>query len=416
MHIKSSLALIIVVFISLSVNAQRGTYSPYSFYGVGSQSFKATAENRSMAGLSVYSDSIHLNLQNPAAYGDLKLTTFTGGITVNSVDYASENQSDNYRYTTIDYFAIGIPTKIGGFGIGLRPTTAVGYEISESLENQNSVLQGRGGLNTTYLSWGYELIKNLKIGATANYNFGTIENKSLVFRSQVQYGSRDFNESNINGFSFDFGGLYDYYISKHKYIRLSARHQTGSALSAESTRSASSIVIASDGTEIAVDEIIINDINADVNLAGTTSIGVGFGEQLKWFVGAEYNIRTAPDFTALNFNVPNNVSYEDANEFKIGGFFTPRYNSPRGFYNRLTYRAGLRYQDTNMRINGQTIDEFGISFGVGVPAGRYFTNANFGIEYGRRGTKANSLIQEDFLSIFISFSFNDKWFVERRFN
>lgn len=416
MQIKSSLTLIIIVFFSLVVNAQRSTYSPYSFYGIGSQSFKATAENRSMAGMSIFSDSIHLNLQNPAAYGDLKLTTFTGGITVNSTDYISEERSDNFRNTTVDYFAIGIPTKIGGFGIGLRPTTAVGYDILDAQENQNSVLQGRGGLNTTYFSWGYEVLKNFKLGATANYNFGTIENKSLIFRDETQYGSRDLNESTINGFSFDFGGMYDIKLSKRKYIRTSARYQTGSSLSAENTRSASTIVLTNDGSEVVFDELVINDINADVRLSEVTSVGIGFGERLKWFLGAEYILRNAPDFSSLNFNSPDNVSFTDASEIKIGGFFIPRYNSPRGFHNTITYRAGVRYQNTGMRINGQDIDEVGISFGIGVPAGRYFTNANLGLEYGRRGTTSNALIQEDFLSIFVSFSFNDKWFVERKFN
>jgi len=35
--------------------------SPYSFYGVGVNTFKGTMDNRSMGGLNVYSDSIHLN-------------------------------------------------------------------------------------------------------------------------------------------------------------------------------------------------------------------------------------------------------------------------------------------------------------------------------------------------------------------
>lgn len=416
MQIKSSLALIIIVFFSLTVNAQRSTYSPYSFYGIGTQSFKATAENRSMAGLSIFSDSIHLNLQNPAAYADLKLTTFTGGLTVNSVDYISENNSDNFRNTTVDYFAFGVPTKIGGFGFGLRPTTAVGYDIRETSDNQNSALRGRGGLNTTYLSWGYSPFKNFKIGATANYNFGTIENRSLIFRNQIQYGSRDLNETNVNGFSFDFGGMYDYKISKFRYIRASARYQTGSSINAENLRRASTIILANDGSEIVIDELEINQSQSSVRLSEVRSVGIGLGERLRWFVGAEYILRSAPDFSALNFNTPDNVNYVEASEIKLGGFFTPRYNSPRGFYNRLTYRAGIRYQDTGMRINNEDIDEFGISFGLGIPAGRYFTNANIGVEYGRRGTTSNSLIQEDFLSIFVSFSFNDKWFVERRFN
>ena len=41
----------------------RGTASPYSYYGIGSVKFKGTIENKSMGGLSIYNDSIHVNLK-----------------------------------------------------------------------------------------------------------------------------------------------------------------------------------------------------------------------------------------------------------------------------------------------------------------------------------------------------------------
>ena len=54
------------VVISSIATAQESTSSPYSFYGLGSLKFKGTVENRSMGGISVYSDSIHINLRNPS--------------------------------------------------------------------------------------------------------------------------------------------------------------------------------------------------------------------------------------------------------------------------------------------------------------------------------------------------------------
>ena len=70
--IKKFLILITVVFSSLSY-AQQGSSSPYSFYGIGSLKFKGTVENQSMGGLSVYSDSIHINLRNPASFAGKNL-------------------------------------------------------------------------------------------------------------------------------------------------------------------------------------------------------------------------------------------------------------------------------------------------------------------------------------------------------
>jgi hypothetical protein len=64
------------LFLSLVSFAQEGTASPYSYYGIGDVRFKGTVENRSMGGVAVEQDSIHINLQNPASFANLKMTTF----------------------------------------------------------------------------------------------------------------------------------------------------------------------------------------------------------------------------------------------------------------------------------------------------------------------------------------------------
>lgn len=71
--------IIVGVFLLIAggLVAQEGTTSPYSFYGIGSLKFRGTAENRSMGGIGIFSDSIHVNLQNPAGYAALKLVNFS---------------------------------------------------------------------------------------------------------------------------------------------------------------------------------------------------------------------------------------------------------------------------------------------------------------------------------------------------
>ena len=78
----------------------------------------------------------------------------------------------------------------------------------------------------------------------------------------------------------------------------------------------------------------------------------------------------------------------------------------------MTYRAGMRYEDTGLVVNGENINEFGISFGVGLPVGRLFSNINVGFEVGSRGTTNAGLVKENFFNTFISLSLNDRWFVK----
>ena len=64
------------LLISFTALAQEGTSSAYSFYGIGDIRFKGTVDTRAIGGISVFPDSIHINLQNPAHFASLKFTTF----------------------------------------------------------------------------------------------------------------------------------------------------------------------------------------------------------------------------------------------------------------------------------------------------------------------------------------------------
>jgi hypothetical protein len=60
--------IIIVFFLVLGtqLHAQKYTSSPYSYVGFGEMLSSTTVENQAMGKMSMYTDSIHLNLNNPA--------------------------------------------------------------------------------------------------------------------------------------------------------------------------------------------------------------------------------------------------------------------------------------------------------------------------------------------------------------
>jgi hypothetical protein len=63
------------LFVLSLVGFAQKNFLSYSFYGIGDVRFKGTVENRSMAGVAVEQDSIHMNLENPASLL-IKITTF----------------------------------------------------------------------------------------------------------------------------------------------------------------------------------------------------------------------------------------------------------------------------------------------------------------------------------------------------
>ena len=109
------LVIVFITFYALQSHAQQGTASPYSFYGIGTLNFKGTVENRSMGGLSIYTDSIHANLRNPSAYAgsNLKLwdeesrpIKFTFGASHSSLNLKADSGESQVKSTTFDNLAL----------------------------------------------------------------------------------------------------------------------------------------------------------------------------------------------------------------------------------------------------------------------------------------------------------------------
>ena len=57
-----------------------------------------------------------------------------------------------------------------------------------------------------------------------------------------------------------------------------------------------------------------------------------------------------------------------------------------------------------------------LTLGVGMPLNGTFSNVNIGFELGKKGTTSSNLVQENYANLSIGFSFNDTWFVKRKFN
>jgi len=406
--------IIVALLTTVLAAAQEGTSSPYSFYGIGLTKFKGTVENQSMGGLRLFSDSIHLNLRNPAGYGRLKLTTYSVGGSHQSTKIKNDQASESSSTNSLDYLAIGIPTGKLNFGFGLIPSTSVGYRILNVNEETANRFSGRGGMNKVYLATGYAVTDNLSLGVNVNYNFGNIQRNFTAFQNGIQFGTRQIDRTDLSGFNLNFGLDYQRALSENLNFYTAATYSPKMDITAKKIRNTATITLGSNGSELVTSENDITFPDSDLSLPAQLTLGAGLGASNKWFLGAEYSNILAEDFNSVTPN--QDVSYQNASQYRLGGFYVPQYNSLTSYFNRIVYRAGIRFEETGLQIKNEAINEFGISFGVGLPAGNNFSNANLGIEYGQRGTTNSGLIKENFLKLSISLSLNDKWFVQRKFD
>ena len=94
----------------------------------------------------------------------------------------------------------------------------------------------------------------------------------------------------------------------------------------------------------------------------------------------------------------------------------PKSNSFNNYFERINYRAGVRYETTGLVVKGKSITDTALTAGLGLPVGGMLSNINLGVEFGRRGTKAANLVEENYLNFTISLSLTDRWFVKRLYD
>ena len=168
-----------VVAIAAFSYGQNATLSPYSYYGFGQPATANTAENNMMGGITVYADSTHFSLDNPATLKKLDYVQYRVGARYSSVEQTSSNGTAYTSAASLNYLSLSVPTKFFAFSFGLKPKTSLGYRMSVTGQlddlDTTTFYEGSGGVNTTFLGVALSPFKGLSLGIMANYNFGFTE-------------------------------------------------------------------------------------------------------------------------------------------------------------------------------------------------------------------------------------------------
>ena len=389
-----------------------------------------------MGGISIYNDSIHMNFRNPASYvgknlfsfnNEARLVKFTVGIGHSDTKLETSETSDNTTTTTFDYLGLNIPMGKFGMGFGLIPYSSVGYK----LESRNSIdsiqykYSGNGGVNKVFLGFGYLISDNLSVGFDAHYNFGNLQNSALEFlyddeELPLDYQAREINRSDLSGINYNLGISYNRIINKNTQIVSSLAYSPSYNLKSKNKRTFASVIVNDNNIEYPINQIEVDLLSlgleeTDLKMPSKMSIGLGIGSIRNWFIGSEYTMIKSSIFSSDLLDIEN-ATFEDSSVLSIGGFYIPDYNSFNKLWQRIVYRSGIYFEKTGLNINNQSIKEFGISFGLGIPVGRLFSNINTVVEIGSRGTTNENLVKENFVNFQLSLSLNDRWFVKRKYN
>ena len=405
-----------VVAIAAFSYGQNATLSPYSYYGFGQPATANTAENNMMGGITVYADSTHFSLDNPATLKKLDYVQYRVGARYSSVEQTSSNGMAYTSAASLNYLSLSVPTKFFAFSFGLKPETSLGYRMSVTgqLDNLDTITfyEGSGGVNTTFLGLALSPFKGLSLGIMANYNFGFNEKTFTHNMSGVQFDTQILTRSELSGLNYVLGAHYDRRIKSKYILQLSATYTPQTSLESTNTRTVSSVSTTGGfGSQETID--LGSLANTSNKFSSETNLGAGFGVAHKWFVGVNYLNTSKGIKNPLEANT--NVKYEATSRLSVGGFYIPKYNSFTSYVSMMTYRVGAHFEKTGLVLNNQPIEDFGITFGLGFPLGG-LSKINIGVELGQLGTLDDGLIKENYANIMLGFSLSDIWFIKRKYD
>lgn len=412
----------LILLVHSSLLAQTRTTSPYSIFGLGDINNTFNVKSLSMGGLS-YSvfDNSGINFANPASYAafDTLAFIFDAGLLANNVSLKTTNLSEKTSYASMNYLSMGFSlNRWWKTSMGLVPYSNVGYNYGyvENIANVGNVQfydEGTGGINQIYWGHAIKLTNELSAGVNISYYFGSIDKiRAVGFIDSVQYMSTHLSNSvSINDFNVSYGLHY------HKNINdltmdIGAVYSSKASLKATQDEFARTFVPDVGSVENFKDTIShIVDENGKVTIPKNIGFGLMISKKNKWKIGAEFQKQYWEEYESFN------ASDSLKNTFRIGlGMeIIPNYNSVNSYFQRVSYRLGIRYEQTPLSINNTRINDFGISFGVGLPLRNSRSTFNMGLEFGRRGTLKNDLIREGYFKFMIGITMHQGWFYKPKY-
>jgi len=295
-------------FISaISLLAQRTNSSPYSYFGIGEEFKATTVEQSAMGGIGVaFSNYKFLNFTNPAAYADLRYTTYSVGMLNNDLTIKSATTKQSSISTSLSYIALAFPIgSKAGFSFGMQPISSIGYSLTTSVLDVNgdltqiTLFEGNGGVNRIYSSLGMKITKNFSLGAEGDFNFGNIENSISVLRSNVALSTKYNEVSTVRGKSIKVGAQYQKELKNKLIISTGATVKLSNKMNVEGNDYLYSLTFSATGSEFPRDTISSTIVSGSFNMPLTTNFGVGVGKFDNWYAGIEYESQDALSTTGL---------------------------------------------------------------------------------------------------------------------
>jgi long-subunit fatty acid transport protein len=409
---------IIAFFIFISPGqAQTGSVSPYSRYGIGDILQEGFSMQNGMNGTgAAVAHPFNINYINPATYSFDTVTVFEFGARGEYSKIESEQTSNTYNSASFAYLSLAFPVIKDRMSLafGLLPYSSVGYDISvtENVTNVGDVTykyQGSGGFNKFFIGTGIRINRNFSAGINASYLFGTIQNKkSIEFEQRTNFfNTRYINSVSANDFYFNYGIHYKSDLKNEYRIMAGITGALSADVKAINNQYYFNYIISDFGGEIIKDSVIAETRrDGNIRLPQNLRAGLVIAKGTKWMAGADFTYQNWSEFR--NFELTD--SLDNSYSIHAGGEYRTE---------KLIYRAGGRFNRTYLNLRNTELNDYSITLGIGLIkmfSKRPPSTINLAVELGQKGTTENKLVKENYIRVHLGITLADIWFIKPRYD
>ena len=429
-RIERIFLLSVFLIISVCVSAQDGTYgaySPYSIYGIGDISKEGTAFNKSMGGVGVATRNRRfINYLNPAAVTARDSLSFMAdfGLSQSNNVYKQGDLRSAHNTFNIYNFVMSFPIyRSSAFMVGITPFSDTGYDFS-SIETDPDIIgqtgnisydsYGTGSVYKVFAGAGVTLWKRLSLGAEAIYYFGNLDKVTNMDYSNSSYRSvNSGNDLMIRGTTGKFGLQYEQKLGGDVSMIIGATYRLSTSMKGNSIN----YRYAKQDSVTDTLKYQEGDLRkAGLKFANELGVGISVKGGEKWT--AEFNYFRS-DWRNSGFDSNSGFSVKSDNEtftstvsqsFRAGFEIVPNRNDIRYYLRKCAYRAGVYYDQSYYKLNGNNVNSMGITLGVTLPVFRLYNGLTLGVDLGQRASTRNNMIRERYATFMIGFNIHDIWF------
>lgn len=429
--ISKCLVLAAALFAAVSSYAQEGAYTgftPYSIFGIGDINNPGSAYHRGMAGVGIATrNNGYFNYLNPAAVTARDSLSFMADMSVSeSNKYLAQGDMRSSGNTfNITDLAISFPIyRSSAFMVGITPYSSTGFKYAYILDDPYIVGNtghamyssiGNGGVNKIFAAAGVTFFKRLSLGVEGQYYFGSIyKNSAFTFAKAAYSGISTGTDVHLRAKSAKFGLQYEQPVGQKVKIGVGATYSLGANL----TGQVDNYKIATGSSQNDTISFRSDTLGLTTRaLSIPTELGLGLSINYSDVWRAEFNY-TRSDWTSSGMDIVDGFAVVGSSVFstrmsesyRAGFEIIPNANDIRYYLKRCTYRAGVYYQKSYYAVDGNQVDDYGLTLGASLPVFRLSNAVNFAVELGQRSSRVGNMIRERYVNFTVGFNFYDLWF------